>query len=123
MPSISDAFLREAGANWEDVVQKVEAYFQKMESSVEEIVNTHLSKHRSKERLAFQEKLSKCLLQTKELIDAPPEAIHAIFKLGGAEILQLAKFTKRNNADIDLVEIEDIMAAQDDARVKTVMES
>ena len=61
--------------------------------------------------------------KTRGLIDASPEAIFEIFKLGYDEITQLARFSSRNKADVALVQLEDIVEAQNTIRVKKVMES
>ena len=118
-----DAFLEEAGPNWTEIVEKVRAHFKFVEANTDKIVSEHFGKRGPAERKIFRDKFCTSLAATKGLIDAPPEAILAVFKLGWQEIETLMKFTRKNKADVDLVELEDIVTAQDEARVKTVMET
>lgn len=120
---LSEIFTQDAGENWSQAAEKVRAAWQDVESRLDAIVSESFEKKGTKERAIFRDRFITALLQTKGLIDAPPEAIHAIFKLGWSEIEALMKFTRRNQADIDLVDLEDIVTAQNEARVKNVMES
>ena len=122
MTEVVDAFLEEASDNWQEVTDKIRAHWKDVESRLEEIVLAHFAKKGPKERQIFQEKFAAVLAQTTGLIDVPADAILAVFKLGCQEIETLAKFVRKNDADVDLVELEDIVLAQNTGRVKTVME-
>ncbi len=122
LPDIVAAFEAEV-PGWPAIQAQALAHIAEVEGSLEQIVRNYVDKTGKSERSAFRKKLSDCLVKTKGLIDAPPEAVTAIFKLGHAEIDTLMRFAKRNKADTDIVTVEDIEEAQNDARVRSVMES
>jgi hypothetical protein len=117
------AFAREAGANWQNVKQQVADEWAYVESHVNHIYNTEFGKTSAKERKTFRIKFTKTLAQTRGLVEAPPEAILALFQLGWQEIKALQSFTKRNAADIGVATLDDIVDSQNEARVQIVMES
>lgn len=122
LPDLVKAFEEEV-PGWAAIREQALEHLVIVENSLEEIVRNYVDKTGKSERSAFRKKLSDCLVKTKGLIDAPPEAITAIFKLGHAEIDTLMRFARRNKADTDIVTVEDIEEAQNDARVRSVMES
>jgi hypothetical protein len=117
------AFNRDAGDNWKNAVVTIRAEWARVEGQLDALVAAQFDAKGDKERREFQTKLMKMLASTKGLIDVSPEAIFEIFKLGYDEITELAKFSSRNKADIGLVQLEDIVEAQDLIRVRKVMES
>ncbi len=122
LPDIVAAFEAEV-PGWPAIREQALAHIAEVEGSLEQIVRNFVDKSGKSERSAFRKKLSDCLVKTRGLIDAPPEAVTAIFKLGHAEIDTLMRFAKRAKADTDIVTVEDIEEAQNDARVRSVMES
>jgi hypothetical protein len=116
-------FVQEAGENWQKVREQVVAAWNEVGTRLDAIVDGAFDKHGAKEKKVFREKFIKALVETKGLIEAPPDAVLAVFRLGWEEIEVLMKFTKRNQADIGLVDFEDVEMAQNEARVKLVMES
>ena len=122
LPDLVKAFEEEV-PGWAKIQEQALEHLVIVENSLEEIVRNYVDKTGKSERSAFRRKLSDCLVKTKGLIDAPPEAITAIFKLGHTEIDLLMRFARRNKADTDIVTVEDIEEAQNDARVRSVMES
>ena len=123
MDDLVAAFNRAAGDNWKKIIEVTRAEWARVEQNLESLVAAQFDAKGDKERLEFQEKLMHMLGKTRGLIDASPEAIFEIFKLGYDEITQLARFSSRNKADVALVQLEDIVEAQNTIRVKKVMES
>jgi len=123
MDELVAAFLYSAGDNWKKVCQEVQAEWDRVKTNLDAHVTAQFDAKGTKERKEFQDKLAKMLGITKGLIDATPEAILEIFKLGYKDIEQLARFSARNKADTALVQLEDIVDAQNEIRVRKVMES
>ncbi len=123
MGELVDAFKHDCGDNWQRIVDATRAEWSRVQNNLDEIVDEQFGKKGEAEREVFREKLSKFLLSSKGLIDTPPEAILAFFKLGYDEIEKFARFTTQNRADISLVELEDIVSTQQLAQVRKVMES
>jgi len=117
------AFNRDAGPNWQNAIAAIRAEWARVERDLDNLVSAQFDAKGDKERREFQEKLMKMLAHTKGLIDASPEAIFEIFKLGYEEITELARFSSRNKADVGLIKLEDIVDAQNEIRVRKVMES
>ncbi len=120
---LAKAFKHSAGAHWQEVCQQVRDEWKKVETNLDQLVDKQFEIKGNQERREFQLKLMSMLGKTKGLIDASPEAVFEIFKLGYDDIEKLARFTSRNKADIGLITLDDVKTAQDEARVKSVMES
>lgn len=105
------------------VEAQVLAEWAKVEGSVQEISSAHLRKSANRERTAFVKKMADMLSKSPGLTDVSPGAVLSIFRLGAAEIDLLAKFTKRNRADIAVAELDDVVLAQQLSRVEQVLKS
>ena len=123
MGELVSAFKHEIGDNWQRIVDATRTEWSRVGTNLDELVDAQFGKKGEAERAEFRAKLSKFLLSSKGLIDTPPEAILAFFKLGYDEIEKFARFTTQNRADISLVELDDITSTQQLAQVRKVMES
>lgn len=105
-------FQMELNAEWHRILNSRQA-----------IVGTSLEKTGRKERAALRKKFAVTLVKASGLSDADPSAILKFFKLGHDDLKFLASFIKRNKADCEIVELEDIIEAQNIAKVEKVMKS
>ncbi len=120
---ITVAFERDAGENWTNILRDIDRIWNETSLRLEEIVNDTFGKRGSRDREKLRTNLSKVLHSTRGLIDAPPEAILTILKLGYNEIELLARFSSQHKADLHIVELEDIIQAQRESQVRNVMDS
>lgn len=117
MPIIHDAL----GPRWAECQQRLVQEIQRIDQNIHQIVEEHVTKYSVKERKALQKKLSTLLEKSQDLIDAPPEVLFALYQVSPDEIKKFAGHIKRNPNDVDVVELEDIVDAQNQARVRRVM--
>lgn len=114
---INEAF----GPRWAECQQRLIQEVLRIDQNIRQIVQDYITKYSVKERKALQKKLSALLGKTQGLIDADPKAIFEFYKLCSDDIKKFAGHVKRNPNDVDVVELEDIVEAQNLARVHKVM--
>lgn len=109
------------GPRWVECQQQLIQEIRRIDRDIHQIVQDHITKYSVKERKALQKKLSTLLEKSQGLVDAPPEAIFEFYKISPDEIKKFAGHVKRNPNDVEVVELEDIVEAQNQARVRKVM--
>lgn len=116
-------FKETVGPKWDELVAQIDKVWTDVTSNADKIMSEFMDANLSGERDILREKLVKVFSSTKKLIDASPEAILEIFKLGAVEIEALRSFASRNKSDIHIADVEDILTAQELAKISSVHES
>ena len=111
------------GDNWVHVREAVAAEARRIYLNRVALVEESMVKTSGRERKALQKKFARALEGAGDLVDADPEAVMKFFKIGWADLKLLSRFVKRNSADVAIVEVEDIVEAQNLARVGKVMKA
>jgi len=107
----------------EELQRQADEHWASVGARASEIEREYRAKSSPRERKEFRRKMAKALRECRDLVDEDPDFIMKVMKLDFHELETLAKFARRNPADMAIAEVEDVRLALDELRVAGVMES
>lgn len=102
---------------------ELEGRWKQLEHEGPEIVRNHFAKRGGMIRKEFRERMVKAVKDCDTMLDEDPEFVLRVMQLTPRELEVLAKFSKRNESDLELVTPDDVREVLDIARVQGVQGS
>ncbi len=120
---VSIALFNGLEERWNDIYLQIIQSMQSQLDNADSAITNHRVKRGSKDRKNFQVRMMKTISECPNLREKDEQFLLQVMQLDSRELEILLKFSKKNKADLDIVDADDIRGVLDILVVGDILES